>query len=143
MSNSARTPEELETLFEDSLLLRDDVALSQLFDGGSTLVTRNSGTARGGGEIARLALATWNGNAAYVADPRSVVQARDIALIVADRAINVARRGRDGNWRYAIVFVDVQDGTKGVLNDSRSDSSSDNDAGGSQPGRRRSTLVVR
>ena len=134
MSNSARTPEELETLFEDSLLLRDDVALSQLFDGGSTLVAHDVETARGGAEIARLALATWNGNAAYVADPRRVVQARDIALIVADRAVNVARRGRDGVWRYAIVFVNVQDGTKGVLNDSRRDSGSSNDSGGSQPG---------
>jgi len=143
VSNNARTPEELETLFEDSLLLRDGVALSQLFDGGSTFVAHDGGTARGGAEIARLALTTWNGNAAYVADPRRVVQARDIALVVADRAINVVRRGRDGVWRYAIVFVDGQDGTIGVHNDSRSDPGSDDDTGGSQPGRRRSTLVVR
>src|SRR5215218_8026297 len=67
VSNNARTPEELETLFEDSLLLRDGVALSQLFDGGSTFVAHDGGTARGGAEIARLALTTCNGNAAYVA----------------------------------------------------------------------------
>ena len=99
-------------------------------------------TARGV-EIAWLALATWHGDATYVADPRRVVQARDIALIIADRAINVARRGHDGVWRYAIVFVDVRDGTKGVFDDSRGASSADDDAGGSQPGRRRGTLVVR
>ena len=143
MSESARSPEELETLFEDSLLVRDCPALSQLFDGRSTFVAQNVGTARGSAEIARLALATWHGNAPYVADPRQIVQARDIALIIADRAINVARRGHDGVWRYAIVFADGHDGTKGVLNDSRDDSSSDDDAGGSQPGRRRGTLVVR
>jgi hypothetical protein len=143
MSNNARTPEELETLFEDALVLRDEVALGQLFDGGSTLVAHDGGTARGSGEIARLALATWNGNAAYVADPRSVVQARDIALIVAGQAINVVRRDRNGVWRYAIVFVDVQDGSKGDLNASRNDPSSNDEAGDSQPGRRRRTLVVR
>lgn len=106
MSGSAQTPEELETLFEDSLLLRDGVALSRLFDGGAAFVAHDVGTARGGGEIARLALARWNGNATYIADPRCVVQAHDIALIVAGPAINVARRGHDGIWRYAIVFVD-------------------------------------
>lgn len=143
MSDSARTPEELETLFEDSLLLRDGAALSQLFDGGAALVANDVGTARGATEITRLALATWHDDAIYVADPRWVVQTRDIALIVAGRAINVARRGPDGAWRYAIVFVDVRDETKGVFDDSQRDSRSDDDAGGNQPGRRRGTLVVR
>lgn len=106
MSDSAQTPEELETLFEDSLLLRDGPALSRLFDGGATLVAPDAGTARGGAEIARLALATWHDSATYVADPHWVVQAHDLALIVAGPAINVARRGHDGIWRYAIVFVD-------------------------------------
>jgi hypothetical protein len=106
MSDSARTPEELETLFEDSLLLRDGAALSRLFAGGAALVAHDAGTARGGAEIARLALSTWHGSATYVADPRWVVQAHDLALIVAGPAINVARRGHDGVWRYAIVFVE-------------------------------------
>jgi hypothetical protein len=34
-----------------------------------------------------------------------VVQARDTALVLADRAINVVRRGSDGAWRYAIALL--------------------------------------
>lgn len=108
MSDSAHTPEELETLFEDALLLRDGPALIRLFDDGAALVAHDAGTARGCGEIARLALETWHGNATYVADPRWVVQAHDLALIVAGAAINVARRGHDGIWRYAIVFANLR-----------------------------------
>jgi hypothetical protein len=37
------------------------------------------------------------------------VQARDLALVVADRGINVARRGSDGAWRYAIAFLSLDD----------------------------------
>ncbi len=142
MSNSARTPEELETLFEDSLLLRDGAALTRLFDDGAVLVAHDVGTARGDAASARLALATWHDDATYVADSRCVVQVHDIALIIGGPAINVARRGHDGVWRYAIVFEERQDRMKGDLNDSQRNSSSD-DAGGNQPGRRRRPLVVR
>ncbi len=106
MSAVARTPEELETLFEDALVMRDREALADLFDDGSVLKTKSLGSARGSGEIAQLALATWQGDDAYVADLRSVSQALDIALVVAERTINVARRGRDGAWRYAIVLAE-------------------------------------
>jgi hypothetical protein len=106
----ARTPEELETLFEDTLVLRDRQALAELFEDGAVLVASDERSARGGEEIARLALATWIGDHTYVADLRRVVQARDIALIVAERGINVARRGSDGSWRYAIVRQSVDDG---------------------------------
>jgi hypothetical protein len=143
MNGSARTPEELETLFEDSLLVRDPLALVELFDPGSVLVTGEQRTARGGAEIAQLALATWHGRAAYVADPRRVVQARDVALIVADRAINVARRGNDGCWRYAIVLVDLEFGTKGAFHDRRRETSSDIVARGRLQRRRGGPLVVR
>ena len=63
MNSGARTPEELETLFEDAFVIRDREALAEL------------------------------------------LQARDSALIVADRGINVARRRRDGTWRYAIAVL--------------------------------------
>ena len=76
----ARTPEELETLFEDALLVRDRQALAALFEAGAVLVAGDGPPARGGAAIARLALAMWAGDGAYVADPRRVVQARDIAL---------------------------------------------------------------
>ena len=40
-----------------------------------------------------------------IAAPRRVLQAREITLIVGDGAINVARRGSDGAWRYAIALL--------------------------------------
>ena len=110
MVAGARTPEELETLLEDVLVLRDGEALAELFEAGAVLVAGRGEPARGRGEIARLALATWAGDRTYVADPRRVLQARDLALIVAEAGINVVRRGHDGAWRYAIVSLLVDDG---------------------------------
>ena len=112
MSTGARTPEELETLFEDALMMRDGQALAELFEAGAVLVAGNERQGRGGEEIARLALATWEGDRTYIADPRRVVQAGDIALIVAEQGLNVVRRGRDGAWRCAIVRLPVDDGTE-------------------------------
>jgi ubiquinone/menaquinone biosynthesis C-methylase UbiE len=105
MGDGARTPEELESLLEDALVLRDGEALAGLFEAGAVLVAGGQRPARGGAAIARLALATWAGDRTYVADPRRVLQARDLALIVAEGAINVARRGGDGAWRYAMSFL--------------------------------------
>ena len=109
MSTGAHTPEELETLFEDTLVLRDHQALAELFEDGAVLVVGDERSARGGEAIARLALVTWEGDHTYVADPQFVVQARDIVLIISKWGINVMRRGSDGNWRYAIVRWSVND----------------------------------
>ncbi|MCB0195476.1 MAG: hypothetical protein KDJ65_26240 [Anaerolineae bacterium] len=103
MSIGARTPEELETLFEDTLMLGDHQALAALFEDGAVLVVDDERSARGGEAIARLALVTWAGEHTYIADSQLVVQARDIALIVSERGINVLCRDSDGIWRYAIV----------------------------------------
>jgi hypothetical protein len=111
MSAGARTPEELETLFEDTLLLRDRQALAELFENGAVLVAGDDRSARGGEEIARLALATWEGDGTYVAHSQHVIQARDIALVVAEQGINVVRCGRDGVWRFVIVGLFINDGT--------------------------------
>jgi hypothetical protein len=108
----ARTPEELEVLFEDTLLLRDGRALAELFEAGAVLVAGNEPCARGREAIAHWALALWAGPDSYVAQPLRVMQARDIALIVAERSINVARRDRDGTWRYAIVRQLDEDGNE-------------------------------
>ena len=97
-------------LFEDSLVLRDRQALAELFEAGAVLVVGDERSARGGEDIAGLALVTWEGAHTYVADPKQVMQARDIALIVSERGLNVARRGSDGSWRYAIVHQPVDDG---------------------------------
>jgi hypothetical protein len=111
VSTTARTPEELETLFEDAVLTRDGEAMSELFAEGAVLVLGDDRLARGE-EIAGAALAAWDGDKLYVADPRKVVQARNIALAIADGAITVARRGADGTWRYAIVLRAADNGTE-------------------------------
>jgi len=105
----ARTPEELEVLLEDTLLLRDCQALTELFEAGALFIAGDGQCARGGEAIAHSALARWAGPHSYVAEPLRVVQARDIALIIAERCVNVARRDRDGIWRYAIVRQLVED----------------------------------
>jgi len=104
----ARTPEELEALFEDAFVLRDAEALRGMFAEGAVLaVGDRPDAARGTEEIGRLATALWAGDRTYVAEPRRVVQARDTALVLADRAINVLRRGSDGAWRYAIALLSL------------------------------------
>jgi len=115
-TSSARTPEELEALFEDALIQGDSMMLSTLFEPGATLVTGNAPPAHGSEAIACLALVTWGGDHPYVADPRHVVVARDIALIVAEQGINVVHRDCDGAWRYAIVLQ-----TEGDSNEQETD----------------------
>ena len=114
MRSGARTPEELETLFEDAFVLRDRDAVAQLFDAGAVLVAGDDSTeARGAEQIARLATAIWDRDETYLAAPRRVLQAHDTTLVVADRAINVLRRGSDGRWRYTISLLDNDDRKEG------------------------------
>ncbi len=106
MHHGARTPEELETLFEDAFVVRDTRALGELFEEGAVLVTADGRpAARGTREITRTAAAMWERDRTYLADPARVLQSRDTALVVAGGAINVMRRGSDGAWRYAIAFL--------------------------------------
>ena len=107
MKRGARTPEELETLLEDAFVIRDGEALIGLFENGAVLVSDDVQEARGEEEIALFACALWDRDYTYVADPRRILQARDTALVVADRGINVARRGRDRAWRYAIALLSL------------------------------------
>ena len=112
MSTGARTPEQLEALFEDAFVTRDAQTLSAMFaDGGVLALQARPNAARGTAEIGRLAAALWESDRTYVAAPRRVLQARDIALVVADNAINVVRRGRDGAWVYAIALLSVDAAT--------------------------------
>jgi ketosteroid isomerase-like protein len=106
----ARTPEELETLFEDALITRDVAAVAALFEEGAVLISGTEHLAQGGVAIAALALATWSGDRVYVANPCQVMQARDVALIVTTPGINIMRRGDDGVWRYAIIVTGIEDG---------------------------------
>jgi hypothetical protein len=109
MRTGARTPEEIEILFEDSLVLHDPQALAELFEDGAVLAVGDELSARGGENIALLALVTWESDHTYIADPKHVIQARDIALIISEQSLNVARRSSDGTWRYAIVCQLVDD----------------------------------
>jgi hypothetical protein len=107
MNRGPRTPEELEMLLEDAFVTRDREALTELFEDGAVLAADDVREARGEGELARTATALWDHDRTYVADPRKVLQARDTALVVADRGISVARRGSDGAWRYAIAVLSL------------------------------------
>ena len=97
----ARTPEELETLLEDAVMLRDVAGLIGLFSPGGILAGPVE-HAQGPVHIARSARAMLSDGWQYVADPTHVLQAHRTALVIGPHALNVTRRGRDGLWRYEI-----------------------------------------
>jgi hypothetical protein len=116
VSQGARTPEELEALFEDAFVLRDPVALAPLFEARALLVARGiTGAARGSEEIALSASTLWSRDLTYVADLRRVVQAHDLALVFANQGTSVVRRGTDGAWRYAISLLAIDQQRKEEL----------------------------
>ena len=101
-----QTPEELETLLEDALLMHDAEALAQLFEDASVLAADGRPKqVRGSGEVVAAAWLLLQQQHGYLASPRRVFQARDTALLVGNGVINVARRGPDGSWRYAISVL--------------------------------------
>jgi hypothetical protein len=106
--SGASTPEELEALLEDALVLRDHESLVELFDEAAVL---DAGVgpreARGAAEIRRLATVLCLGRPFYLAEPRRVVQARDTALVVSERGVSVAQRSGDGSWRYTISVLSL------------------------------------
>jgi hypothetical protein len=102
-----RTPEELESLLEDAVVLRDAPAVAALFEPGGVLVAATPAV-RGPRQVAQAAQQVWSCGAGYLADPRRVLRVHDLALVVGARSVTVARRGVDGMWRYAfVVFADV------------------------------------
>jgi hypothetical protein len=107
MNQGARSPEELETLLEDAFVTRDRRTLAGLFEDDAVLLDGRMEEARGKGEIRRCVAALWARDYSYLADPRLVVQARSTALVLADRGVNVAHRGADGAWRYAIALLKI------------------------------------
>jgi hypothetical protein len=108
VTQGPRNPEELEALLEDAFVLRDAGAVAPLFEERALLVVDGvGGEARGSEEIARAASGLWSRDYSYVADPRRVAQAHDIALVLATEATSVVRRGTDGLWRYAISLVSI------------------------------------
>ncbi len=105
MTGGARTPEDLETLLEDTFVLRDGEAIAELFEDGAVLVADGTRDARGGPEIEHLVTEMWQRNRTYLAEPRRIVQAGNTALIMTGGGANVVRRGADGTWRYAIALL--------------------------------------
>lgn len=107
MRAGGRTPEELETLLEDAFVTGERDAITALFMDGAVLSAGATPEARGDAEIDRLAMCMLDEARTYVAEPRRVLQAGDTALVVAERGINVVRRGGDGIWRYAIALLSL------------------------------------
>ncbi len=114
MRTGAATPEELETLLEDAFVIHDRDVVRQLFEDGGVLVVGDGWKqARGGEAIRRMVTEMWDRDQTYVADPRRVVQAGELALVVADRGVSVVRRGSDRVWRYAISVLSLEQGVPG------------------------------
>jgi hypothetical protein len=104
MNAGARTPEELETLFEDAFVVRDREEVRALFDDHAVVATERT-EARGGEAIGLAVAELWAGERTYVAGARRVLQARGTALVVAGAGIHVARRRDDGTWRSTISLL--------------------------------------
>ncbi|SRR6266487_958296 len=87
MTAGGQTPEELQTLLQDALLLRDAEALAQLFDDAGVLVAGHGRQQiRGPGEIVSAWL-RWQHQRGYLADPRRVFHVRDTALLLGDGVV--------------------------------------------------------
>jgi hypothetical protein len=105
MTAGARTPEELDCLLEDAFVLRDRAVAGTLFDDRAVLLDARGAEARGGEAIGRVLAELWTHDRTYVARPRRVLQARDLALLVSDAAVHVLRRSADGTWRAAMSLL--------------------------------------
>jgi hypothetical protein len=108
MVTGAQTLEELETLMEDALVLGDGEAVAHLFAAEGVFVAGESQSeARGHAAIARLAECIADTAAGrYLAQSWRILQSGDIALLLGDGVINVARRGPDRTWRFVISLLD-------------------------------------
>lgn len=92
--------------------MHDRSVSGALFADGAVLMQAGGLEARGGEAIGRALAELWARDCTYVARPRRVLQARDMALIVADAGIHVLRRDGDGAWRAAISLLDLDPSTK-------------------------------
>ena len=103
MGTGGRTAEELERLLEDAVVLRDAAAVAELFEATGVLVVGRGGpAARGTAAVAGAAPQLWAGGRSYLAEPGLVLLVHGLALVAGAESVNVARRGVDGVWRYAI-----------------------------------------
>jgi hypothetical protein len=96
---AAVSPEELEILLEDALLLHDAAAVAALFEDRGVLVT-GPGSITGRTQAAD-ALAEYD----FIASPRSVTLLHDIAVVVGDHTVNISCRGTDRRWRLVVAIM--------------------------------------
>ncbi len=95
----ASSPEELETLLEDAVLLQDDRAVADLFESNGVVVrvpSRVTGRSRAGSVLVREG---------FVASVRSVTVVHDVAVVVGQRTVNVSGRRPDHTWRLLATVV--------------------------------------
>lgn len=93
-------------MFEDAFMLRDRDAVAALFEGDGLLSCADGSGV--GAQIRPFATNLFDRDIAYVADPRRILQARGLALVLAERSISVMRRTPDGDWQYAIKLLDPE-----------------------------------
>lgn len=96
---AAQSPEELEILLEDALVLQDDAAVAALFEDGGVLVER-SGVVRGCSQVTQLL--TQQG---YLAAPCSVTVVSNVAIVVGPQTVNVSCRDPGGGWWLVAAIV--------------------------------------
>lgn len=82
MITGPRTPEELESMLEDAVILEDSVAVEALFESGASVP-----------ELVGESVVTR---------PVRIFQQRGLALVIG-HGVKVLRRAADGTWRCAIT----------------------------------------
>lgn len=95
----AQSPEELEFLLEDALVVRDSAAVAALFQDGGVLVERSGGVQQRS-NIARLL-----SEQGYLASPSSVTVFRDVAVVVGPQTVNISSRDPQGGWRLLAAIL--------------------------------------
>jgi len=95
----AQSPEELEILLEDALVLHDDAAVAALFEESGVLVER-SGCVRGRNQVAYL-LAQQD----YLAAPCSVTVVSNVAIVVGPQTVNISCRDPREGWRLVATII--------------------------------------
>jgi hypothetical protein len=98
MESAAASPEELETLLEDALLLYDVAAVQALFESGLVRVACVSGSLEGSDAGELLA------ERGFIASGVAMRVCPDVA-VGAGSAVTVAHRGADRRWRLLVVVV--------------------------------------
>jgi hypothetical protein len=105
MVSGGRTPEELETLLEDAVLMADAAAAARLFEPYGLLFAEEAACELRGREGIRRAAAGWLFRDGYLGTARHVLQAGDTALLLGADVASVVRRREDGSWKYLICVL--------------------------------------